>query len=458
MTQHASARDGATRAQRLFLAAFCLAVGGAFLVAVNPLSVAALLLSPLYLLHMLFALGAALERPAAAEISSGPAAELPVYTLLVPLYGEARIVPQMIAVLMALEYPRDRLQVLLLVEADDAETAAAIRSEELPPHIEMIVVPPGGPRTKPNALNHGLSLAHGQLITVFDAEDIPDPAQLRHAVAAFSTLPPDVVCLQARLVIDNAADGWLALMMTIEYAALFDATKCGFAAMKLPVALGGSSNHLRMEPLRRLGGWDAWNVTEDADLGLRIARAGWLVADLPTVTLEEAPFSLSSWFRQRRRWQKGFMQTFVSYSRAPRQAIRAMGLVSWLAGMAQVAGAVLGALLFPIFAAHVIWLATTGALFENASLAAAIQNTATLWVACCGVMSVLAPALIGLRRRRLWHLAPWLLMLPLYQLLVSAAAWVAIVDYLRAPFAWLKTEHGCGVRGLAALRSRTESR
>jgi hypothetical protein len=138
--------------------------------------------------------------------------------------------------------------------------------------------------------------------------------------------------------------------------------------------------------------------------------------------------------------------------------IRAMGLVNWIGGLTQVGGAVLSALLFPVFTGHLAWLAATGALFDNASAMAMVLNTAALWVAVCGLISMLLPALIGLKRRRAWHLTPWLIALPLYQLVVSAAAWMALVDYARNPFMWLKTQHGGGVRGLAALRNRTGAR
>jgi glycosyltransferase XagB len=455
-----SARDGLSGHQRailVLLAAIILTLGA---VTLEPISAAALVLSPLYLLHILFALGAALERPVPERGPSAgvPAPATPSYSILVPLYDEAAVVPQIVRTLQAIDYPADLLDIWLLVEDDDLRTIEALALESLPATMTILRVPAGGPRTKPNALNHGLAASRGAYVTVYDAEDIPEPGQLRRAAAMFSVVPADVVCLQARLVIDNPADSWLSLMMTIEYAALFDATKCGYAAMAMPVALGGSSNHFRRDALVALGGWDAWNVTEDADLGLRLARRGWFVGDLPSATLEEAPFRLASWFSQRRRWHKGFIQTVVSNSHAPRDGIRAMGLLNWLAGLTQVSGSVLGAFLFPFFSAHVLWLWLSGALSQNDGPMQTAMNTATLTVMICGLMSVFYPAVIGLWRRRLWHLAPWLLTLPFYLLLISAAAWFATIDYVRSPFTWLKTDHGGGTRGLAALRSRRGSR
>lgn len=427
----------------------------------DPLFVAAALLSPLFLVQALYTLGAALERPASGETAPADMPDWPRYTVLVPLYREAGMASRLVDALSALDYPRDRLEVLFLVEVDDQETAEALERCPLPPRFRIAVVPPGGPKTKPNALNHGLGLANGDLLTVYDAEDAPDPQQLRKAAAMFARLPPEIVCLQARLAIDNPSDGWLSLMMTIEYAGLFDATKCGFAAMAMPVALGGTSNHFQASALREVGGWDAWNVAEDADMGLRLARAGRSVADLPSVTREEAPFRLRSWFSQRRRWHKGFLQTTITHMRRTGSAVAAAGWVGWVGGMVQVAGSFVGALLYPLFATHMAWLLATGGLFENADVWSAARNTMALWVACCGLLAMFAPALIGLNRRRAWHLAPWLLTMPLYQVVISAAAWVAILDYIRAPSRWLKTEHGGADRAAMAgplVRSRPEWR
>ncbi len=416
----------------------------------------AILLAPLCVIQTLISLGAALERnPPAADIPD--LAEPPTYTILAPLYDEAEVAADLVQALSAIDYPGDRLEVLFLLELDDEATRAAFAQLRLPEGFRTVIVPPGGPRTKPNALNHGLAIATGALITVYDAEDIPDRRQLRQAAAAFAVAPDNVVCLQARLVIDNADDGWLARMMAIEYASLFDATKCGLAAMGLPVALGGSSNHFRTAALRALGGWDPWNVTEDAEIGLRLARRGLAVADLPSDTLEEAPFDFANWFRQRRRWLKGFLQTLLTHSRHPAESIRLVGLLGWLAGMVQVGGALLGALFFPVFALHIAWHAATGGLLAADSAFGIASGTLSLWVAACGVMTAVAPAVIGLRRRGALHLAPWLLTLPLYVTAISIAAWAALLEQARAPHHWGKTRHGQsrGKRAEPLLR-RTE--
>jgi cellulose synthase/poly-beta-1,6-N-acetylglucosamine synthase-like glycosyltransferase len=240
-----------------------------------------------------------------------PEADLPAYSLLVPLYREAEVVPQLLAALARLDYPADRLQVLLLVEAEDQATLGALRSCKLPCGWSTVVVPPGAPLTKPRALTFALPLAVGTLLTVYDAEDLPEVDQLRRAAARFAARP-DLVCLQARLAIDNPEAGWLAALFAVEYAVLFDVVNPGLARLGLPLLLGGTSNHFRTADLRRVDGWDPWNVTEDADLGLRLARHGMKVGVIASTTQEEAPARLQAWLRQRRRWMKGWMRLWLS--------------------------------------------------------------------------------------------------------------------------------------------------
>ena len=217
------------------------------------------------------------------------------------------MVPGLLRALDRLDYPRSKREVLLLVEADDAATRAALAGR-LPPGFRVVEVPPGRPRTKPRALNVGLLLTRATLITVYDAEDRPDTDQLRRAAARFALAPASLACLQARLAIDRGG-GLLARLFAIEYAVLFEFLNLGLARMRLPMALGGTSNHFRADALRTVGCWDAWNVTEDADLGLRLARFGYACEMLDSVTWEEAPARLPGWFKQRRRWTKGWLQT-----------------------------------------------------------------------------------------------------------------------------------------------------
>jgi hypothetical protein len=251
--------------------------------------------------------------------------QLPSYTILVALYKEARVVRRLIGTLNNLDYPRTKLEIKIIVEEDDDEMRRALRALPLGPIYEIIVAPLGEPRTKPRALNIALPLARGDLIAVFDAEDAPDPQQLRRAAERFAAAPLKLACLQARLAIDNVDDNWLTRLFAIEYAALFRLQNEGLADLDLPIPVSGSSNHFRTSILRAVHGWDAWNVTEDADIGLRLARFGYSIGVLDSTTYEEAPVSLDGWLKQRRRWYKGWFQTFLTISRSPLDFIAEVG-------------------------------------------------------------------------------------------------------------------------------------
>lgn len=235
--------------------------------------------------------------------------ELPIYSILVPLYREAEVVPDLVKALAAIDYPAHRLDVLLIAEEEDVATQAAIAAAALAPNTRMVVVPPGRPRTKPRALNFALEFARGAYVVVFDAEDVPEPSQLRRALALLRS-DARLGCVQARLVIYNTRASWLTAQFALEYAALFEGLLPALERLGLPIPLGGTSNHFPRAVLEDLGRWDPYNVTEDADLGLRLARAGLEVRMLDCQTWEEAPSSFRVWRGQRTRWLKGWMQTY----------------------------------------------------------------------------------------------------------------------------------------------------
>ncbi len=377
-----------------------------------------------------------------------PQSALPAYTLLVPLYREARVLPHLIAALDALDYPRAKLQILLLVEHDDCETAAALGALSLGPCYEVVVAPPGYPRTKPRALNVGLLCARGTLLTVFDAEDAPEPLQLRQAAERFATAPERLACLQARLAPFNAGQSWLTRLFALEYAALFDVMNVGQVACGIPLPLGGTSNHFRVAALRAVGGWDAWNVTEDADLGFRFARFGYGIDVLASTTFEEAPETLRAWFQQRRRWCKGWLQTELTLTRRPIRLVRDMGALRSLATLGVLISLVASPLLWPLSLLSVFCDVVAFGLPSPRGAAEICQ--ATLWTSALVAGAVLTAwsTVLAMRRR---GSVPWrsLCLLPLYNLLVSAAAWTAIYDLVKAPYHWSKTDHGVTLAKLA---------
>ncbi|CAO4164125.1 Cellulose synthase/poly-beta-1,6-N-acetylglucosamine synthase-like glycosyltransferase [Methylorubrum populi] len=311
----------------------------------------------------------------------------------------------------------------------------------LPPRFEVVIVPPGLPRTKPRALNVALPLARGSHLVVYDAEDVIDPGQLRLAATLFAKAPASTACLQGRLVIDNQADGLLPRLFAIEYAALFDVLAPALAAWRMPIPLGGTSTHFRTPALRSLCGWDAYNVTEDADLGLRMAVAGYRVGDLPSTTFEEAPKHLRAWLRQRSRWMKGFLQTSFTHGRRPREVWRRLGPAESLCALAFVPGTVVSALFYPFMMVGSLSELILGDGPRETMLE--VTTCAGAWtVFGAGLAAIWLPGLVGCLRRG-WHdLVPFVFLLPLYHLLVSLAAWLAVLELLRAPHRWNKTEHG----------------
>ncbi|OYX72715.1 MAG: family 2 glycosyl transferase [Caulobacter sp. 32-67-35] len=242
--------------------------------------------------------------------------DLPHYTLIVPLYREAEVASELVANLARLDYHRDRLQALIVLEADDLATRSAFHALDLPAFIQVLVAPPGEPRTKPRACNIALELAKGTLVVIYDAEDAPDPLQLREAAARFASEPADLACLQAPLRIETPRHlAFIAEQFRLEYAALFQVLLPAYARWGLPFPLGGTSNHFKIEALRAVGGWDAYNVTEDADIGFRLASAGYRLDVIERPTLETAPTSLDQWGPQRARWIKGHLQTLSVHAR-----------------------------------------------------------------------------------------------------------------------------------------------
>jgi glycosyltransferase XagB len=281
--------------------------------------------------------------------------EPPVYSVLVALFRESPVVAQLVSALGGLDYPSAKLDILLIIESCDDETRDALAALTLARHMRVIVVPDGVPRTKPRALNYGLTFARGDYVVVFDAEDQPEPDQIHKALAAFQTGPPNLGCVQAALNIYNPSLSWLTSQFTLEYTALFDAILPALARVNLPVPLGGTSNHFKRQALDHVGAWDAYNVTEDADLGLRLARQGWRVGVLASTTWEEAPPTLKTWMAQRTRWLKGWMQTYAVHMRQPITLWRELGPLSFVWVQIVFGGGILSALLHPWFYVGLLW-------------------------------------------------------------------------------------------------------
>ena len=435
-----SAKQGLTGAQAGFIGLFAVlaaALGAASLPALSTIASAALWI--LFLSSIAVRSLACVANPDEQRPRTLQDAELPTYTVIAPLYREAGVAGQLVAALDALDYPKAKLDIKLVVERRDRETLARLIGLDLPARYEVVVAPPGAPPTKPRALDLALAEARGEFLVVYDAEDIPAPGQLRLAASRFAA-DPDVDCLQARLTVRNAGDSWLSRLFALEYAALFDLVNPGLCALNAPIALGGTSNHFRVSALVDVCGWDEWNVTEDADLGVRLARYGYMVGTLDSDTSEEAPHEFGNWFGQRVRWQKGWMQTCIVHSRNPVRFVRDLGAVRAFAAAILIAGAVFGALLWPAFALDTLWRALeTGDTLPRSREAA---DVFVYLLAVAGVWSIVFPAVVAARQRRLGVGVGTFALLPVYYALVSLAAWTAITDLVVRPHFWAKTEHG----------------
>ncbi len=369
--------------------------------------------------------------------------DLPPYTVLIPVHREEAVLPGLIETVHRLDYPAHRLQVLLLVEQDDDITRPALDRLDLPPEFEVVLVPEGGPRTKPNACNVGLARATGELCVIYDAEDRPESDQLRKAVAAFEGQPDRVVCVQAELAYWNPWTNWLTRNFAAEYALTFALALRGLDRLRLPIPLGGTSNHFRVDALRALGGWDPHNVTEDADLGVRIARRGWDVRMIDSTTYEEANSELGNWIRQRSRWIKGYLQTWLVHMRDPRRLLRELGPWKFVGFQLTFGFTTVTTLVNPLF-----WSLTCLCLAAGPERIEPLFPPAVLYAGTAamlgGNLAVLYHFMAGCMERGLHRAVPTMLTVPLYWALMSIAAYKALIQLLRPGkrHHWELTRHG----------------
>ncbi len=383
--------------------------------------------------------------------------ELPVYTVLVPLFRETGVLDQLVGALTELDYPADKLDIKLILEEEDVDMHRATAQIALPSHFEIVVVPSGKPQTKPRALNYALHFARGSLLCIYDAEDMPDPAQLRIAAETFAAAQPGLACLQARLTFFNADESWLTRQFAVEYASLFGILLPVLAREELPLPLGGTSNHFRVSILERVGGWDPFNVTEDADLGMRLARNGYVTATIDSDTWEEANNDPLSWIKQRSRWLKGFLQTWLVHMRNPVQTYRDLGLAGFWVFQAVTMGVFLSALLHPILLGIALYVLFTGHFLDTQSLLSTAMAGLNLAVLLPGYGVSMVLGKKALEQQGIDKHGFTIATLPLYWFMMMPAAWLALWDFVVKPFHWRKTSHG-HAKADAGPRTITDNR
>lgn len=430
-----SAREGLTSAQgALSVIALSALAGGLLTAPLQVLDLAHALVFALVLLAALLRLAALVAPPPVSSAPLRPVRLLrePSYTVIVPLYGEAAMAGQIVASMSQLNYPAHRLEVLIVLEADDHATLAAFQRLVLPGFMRLLVVPEGRPKTKPRACNHALAAARGDLVVIYDAEDQPDPRQLMEAAVRFTQGPERLVCLQAPLRVLPRPD-FIGRMFAAEYALLFELHLPLLARWCGVFPLGGTSNHFRREALLALGGWDPYNVTEDADLGFRLASAGYQCGMLTSPTFEPAPPNLKTWLPQRARWIKGHFQTFGVHSRRP----LAGGWARLGVMIATIGVSVGAACLYGLFAAHLLGRFIEGALAWRAPDIAPADLGLTAFSTAVSLFGLHA----GLRRSGAGFTLRHALEAPIYWSAQTLAAFHAVEQLVRRPFHWDKTEH-----------------
>ena len=440
------------------------------------------LLCTVYLAAIAFRLLALLlggNRGLHSDDLTAPAGGWPMYTVLVPLYREVNVARNILVSLERLDYPRDKLDVKFLLEADDPATREALMAVftaqgGIPPWAELLVVPHAQPKTKPRACNHGLARAKGDFLVIFDAEDRPEPDQLKQAVLAFAHVPQRTACLQAQLAYHNHRQNLLTRWFAMEYNVWFRRYLPGLARLRVPIPLGGTSNHFRTAALHELGGWDPFNVTEDCDLGVRLHLLGHRTQLLDSTTWEEANSVTGNWIRQRSRWLKGYFVTHVVWGRRPLWLVNRLG--PWA-----VWGFLLSVLFVPLLAATnlILWIYASiyatlvgidwwhgyplwsllaerdyanerlswpmwyGGPLEDSFLGPASQ---VLFVASAVLLAgnLAFIVICGLAGRRPGQRGVWLpaLLLPGYWFLISIAAWKGLWQAIVRPHYWEKTIHG----------------
>lgn len=369
--------------------------------------------------------------------------ELPTYTILCPLYREAEVLPNFLESIAKLDWPKNKLDVILLLEEDDKETVEEISRQKLPWYVRVLVTPDSEPKTKPKACNYGLAHAKGEYLVIYDAEDRPDPDQLKKAFLGFKKSNKKVVCLQAKLNYFNPHQNLLTRFFTAEYSLWFDVMLPGLQSINTVIPLGGTSNHFKTETLKTLEGWDPFNVTEDCDLGVRIFKKGWSTAIIDSLTLEEANSNWGNWIRQRSRWLKGYMQTYLVHMRNPFSFIAKNGWHSFIFQL--IIGARISFMLINPF----LWLTTISYFAAYAYVGPAIEEVFPSIIFYIAVFSLLVGNfsyiynyMIGAMKRENYSLIKFVFLIPIYWLVASYAAAVAAYQLIVKPHYWEKTIHG----------------
>ena len=379
------------------------------------------------------------KKPPSAPVNV-PLSARPVVSLMIPMFKEAEIAELLIQRLSRLTYPKSLLDVVIALELEDEATYAKMMKLSLPGWIRVVRVPKGEVQTKPRALNYALQFTRGDIIGILDAEDAPATDQIERVVETFHIAPGNVACVQGILDFYNPQANWISRCFTIEYATWFRVVLAGAARLGFSIPLGGTTVYLKRGALTHVGGWDAHNVTEDADLGVRLARFGYHTWLLPTVTREEANNRFLPWVKQRSRWLKGYIITYLVHMRKPFRLMRDMGPWKFLGFQFFFLTTILQFTLAP--ALWCFWLVALGV---GTPFTDAFPEGWTGGLLALFLLAELVSLLVGfvaVGRTQHDRLMQWVPMMMFYFPMGVFAVYKAWSEVIFKPFYWDKTQHG----------------
>jgi glycosyltransferase XagB len=426
-------------------------IAGLLINPITTLTVAVFFITLLYLIDIIFGFfvikrslqGQPIISVSDKEVEQLEDADLPFYTILCPLYKEANVLEDFVSAIDDIDWPKNRLDVILLLEEDDKETLDKAKSMRLPDYVTLLVIPDSEPKTKPKACNYGLQFARGEYLVIYDAEDKPETDQLKKAYLAYRKAGKDVYCLQCKLNYYNPHHNLLTKLFTTEYSLWFDIILPGLQSIKATIPLGGTSNHFRTKELKNLHGWDPFNVTEDCDLGVRLFKEGKRTAIINSTTWEEANSKMSNWIKQRSRWIKGYLQTYLVHTRNPIEFIRQYRLHALYFHL------VIGMRVVFILLNPVLWIMTlsyfllnplTGAFIESIYIAPVFY--AAVFTLVVGNFMYFYNYMIGALLRQQWEVVKYVFFIPFYWVMASIAGYIAVYQLITKPHYWEKTKHG----------------
>lgn len=362
--------------------------------------------------------------------------DLPKYCVLLPMRNEpVPVVKALIDNMQKLNYPKDKLDIVMLVDIDD-EYLEDIKKLKIPNHFRILSSEATFPFTKPKVCNLGLITTDAEFVTVYDAEDAPDPDQLLKVLYKFED--PKVSCVQCRLHYNNKKHNWLSKFFNLEYLTWFSTTIVGLSKVQgegAVIPLGGTSQHLKVKELVEIGGWDAVNVTEDCDLGLRLSRLGKTTVISDSHTNEIAVKELKHWIPQRTRWQMGFMVTYINHCKDIVNLYKELGFYRFMHFMFSIAGNFINPLITPLL--FIIWfrsyfLGYGGETFLNTLPHITLIGNLIL------IISIHLISSIKFQKGKFWYMS---FLQPVYYLLQVITVHRAVYKLITAPYKWEKTAH-----------------